>query len=333
MDVHEFAEVFEWREQHGEAEPRGDQVLVVTNALAGRTEAETIEAAVSVLRQAGPVEVIGSQGEEHLPLILDGRGDRPLVVMGGDGSLQAVVRHLWRRGEAAECPVGLIPLGTGNDFARGVGIPLDPVEAAEVILAGQHRPIDLIVETNGGVVINAVHVGAGARAALAARPLKPWLKIAAFPVGAVIAGLTVLGWRVRVTVDGRRVGSESNGRALMVGVSNTSSIAGGTAALGPQADPSDGLLDVTVSFATGAFARVGYALALRRGEHPDRVDVTQLTGRHVMVSGAPFHVNADGELSGPYRRREWRVLPGGWRCLLPPVVAEPATDEAATATA
>jgi diacylglycerol kinase (ATP) len=306
-------------------------VLVVTNVLAGRIEAESIEAAVAVLRQAGPVEVVGSEGEEHLPLILDRRGDRMLVVVGGDGSLQTVVRHLWRRGETANCPVGLIPLGTGNDFARGVGIPLDPAEAAQVVLAGQHRPVDLITEQRGGIVINAVHVGAGARAAIAARPLKAWLKIAAFPIGAVIAGMTVLGWRLRVTVDGRRVGTDRRGRVLMVGISNTSSIAGGTAAMGPAADPSDGLLDITVSFATGLFARVGYALALRRGDHPNRIDVIQLTGEHVTVSGAPFHVNADGELSGPYRRRDWRVVPGGWRCLLPTAPLEAAVEKQTSA--
>jgi diacylglycerol kinase (ATP) len=83
-----------------------------------------------------------------------------------------LLKHLWRRGEAATTPVGLVPLGTGNDFARGVGIPLDHIEAARLVRTGRPRPVDLIVDDSGGVVVNAVHVGAGAGAAVKARPLE-----------------------------------------------------------------------------------------------------------------------------------------------------------------
>ena len=78
--------------------------------------------------------------------------------------------------------------GHGNDFARGVGIPLDPMAAAQVILTGAARPVDLVTDDAGGVVINAMHVGVGADAAVQARPLKPYLRIASFAVGAVLAG-------------------------------------------------------------------------------------------------------------------------------------------------
>jgi hypothetical protein len=87
-----------------------------------------------------------------------------------------LLKHLWRRGEAATTPVGLVPLGTGNDFARGVGIPLDHIEAARLVRTGRPRPVDLIVDDSGGVVVNAVHVGAGADAAVKARPLKRRLR-------------------------------------------------------------------------------------------------------------------------------------------------------------
>ena len=64
-------------------------------------------------------------------------GCRSIVVAGGDGSLHAVVSALHRRHELAERTLGLIPLGTGNDFARALGIPLDPGEAAAALLSGQ----------------------------------------------------------------------------------------------------------------------------------------------------------------------------------------------------
>jgi diacylglycerol kinase (ATP) len=293
-------------------------MLVVTNDLAGRTEAAAIAAAVDVLDASvdGPVEVVTCQTDDDIDRLLDRRAGRPVVVVGGDGSLHTMLRFLWRRGEAGECPVGLIPLGTGNDFARGAGIPLDAVAAAELVATGAPRPVDLIVDDAGGVVVNAVHVGAGAKAAKLARPLKRWLRVAAFPIGAVLAGVTARGWRLRVHVDGRMVATGRR-RVLMAGVSNARTIAGGTAELGPDASPVDGVADVTVSFAVGPLARIGYALALRRGRHPARDDVVHLTGREVEVAGGPFHVNADGELSGPVRRRRWKVVPRAWRCILP----------------
>jgi diacylglycerol kinase (ATP) len=291
-------------------------VLVVTNELAGRTETDAVASAVEVLQASGPVEVVTCQADDDIDRLLDRRAGRTVVVVGGDGSLHTMLRFLWRRGEAAECPVGLIPLGTGNDFARGAGIPVDAVAAAELIASGAPRPVDLIVDDAGGVAVNAVHVGAGAEAAKLARPLKRWLRIAAFPIGAVLAGLTVPGWRLRVRIDGKIV-ANGRRRVLMAGVSNARTIAGGTAQLGPSASPVDGVVDVTVSFAVGPFARIGYALALRRGRHPARDDVVHLTGREVEIAGGPFHVNADGELTGPIRRRRWHVVPQAWRCILP----------------
>jgi len=236
-------------------------------------------------------------------------------VVGGDGSLHTAVRHLWRRGEADQCPVGLIPLGTGNDFARGVGLPLDPVEAAKVIRTGRPRPVDLVTDDAGGVVVNAMHVGAGAEAAVEARPLKPYLGTAAFPIGAVVAGARAKGWRLRIEVDGRTV--TSGRRVLMAGLANAPSIAGGTATLAPGASVTDGRVDVVISLAVGPLARIGYALRLIRGTHAEREDVLRRPARTLTISGQPFYVNADGEISGPIRRRSWTVRPGAWRFVLP----------------
>jgi diacylglycerol kinase (ATP) len=290
-------------------------MLVVTNDLAGRTEEAPISAAVAELERIGPVERVVSREESDLEAILDGRGDRTLVVVGGDGSLHTAVRALWRRGEADRCPVGLIPLGTGNDFARGVGIPLDPVEAARLIASTGAIPVDLIVDDTGDVAVNAVHVGVGAEAAEAAKPLKPYLRILSFPIGAVLAGARARGWRLRIEVDGRVL--TRGRRVLMAGLANAPTIAGGTAVLGPEASVNDGVFDVTVSLAIRPMARLGYALRLLRGTHPQRDDVIYLTGRQMTVRGEPFHVNADGQLSGPVNGRTWTIHPDAWRCVIP----------------
>src|SRR5262249_39386407 len=104
--------------------------------------------------------------------VLQRAGSRRIVVAGGDGSLHAVVSALYRRHELEHAVVGLLPMGTGNDFARSLGIPLDAVEAAHVVLSGAVRPVDLIVDELGEVVVNNVHVGAGASASRRGAGLK-----------------------------------------------------------------------------------------------------------------------------------------------------------------
>jgi diacylglycerol kinase (ATP) len=291
-------------------------VLVVTNELAGRTEREAVNTVIEVLEAAGPVELARSQVEADLDCVLDRRAGRTLVVVGGDGSLHAALTFLWRRGEASECPVGLVPLGTGNDFARGVGIPIDPVEAARLIVSGTPQPTDLVTDDAGGVVVNAVHVGAGVDAAVLARPLKPYLKIASFPVGAALAGFRAPVWRLRIEVDGKAVVGGRR-RVLMAGLSNAPTIAGGTAVLAPDASVTDGMFDVMVTTAVAPLARVGYAVGLLRGTHSARDDVQTIRGRTLAISGESFRTNADGELAGPFRRRVWTIQPGAWRCILP----------------
>jgi diacylglycerol kinase (ATP) len=291
-------------------------VLVVANDLAGRTQREAVDAIVTELSGNTAVEVVECDEPSDLDDALDQRAGRRLIVLGGDGSLNTTLRYLWRRGEAAQCPIAVVPLGTGNDFARGVGIPLDPVQAARLAATGQPRPVDLITDDAGGVVVNAMHVGVGADAAISARPLKPYLKSAAFPLGAVVAGARARGWRLRVEVDGQPV-TGGRRRVLMAGLANAPTIAGGTAVLAPGASATDGQFDVVVSTAVGPLARVGYALRLMRGTHSDRTDVVWRRGRMLTISGESFYANADGDVSGPIRGRTWVIRPGAWRCVLP----------------
>jgi diacylglycerol kinase (ATP) len=91
---------------------------------------------------------------------------------------------------------------------------------------------------------------------------------------------------------------------------------GGGTELTPDADPTDGRLDVMVSFATGPLERFGYAWHLRSGDHPERDDVISLRAKQVTVSGEDFYLAADGEISGPERRRSWHLEPGAYALLL-----------------
>ena len=107
-----------------------DPLLLIANADAGSAETAALDVALGVLREDVDVEVARTGNPGELDGVLHRAGCRRIVVAGGDGSLHAVVTALHRRHELGKRTLGLIPLGTGNDFARTLEIPLDPGEAA-----------------------------------------------------------------------------------------------------------------------------------------------------------------------------------------------------------
>jgi len=295
--------------------------LAITNATAGGAEHEAVQAALDVLRADGPLRVESTADEHALDTVLAAVERRPqaddpvVVVVGGDGSLHALLNALHRCGDLDRTWVGLIPLGTGNDFARGVGISLDPAEAAAQHVAGRPQKIDALVDDRNRLTINSVHLGIGADAGREAKAWKKRLGRLGYVVGAVKAGVTAPGLRLRITVDGQRL-RHSHG-IIQVAINNAAFVGGGTE-LAPDADPGDGRADVVVSYANAPIARLGYAMRLRRGDHALRDDVLTRRASRVEVAGDAFCINSDGEVSGPYRALSWRLLPGAATMVLPP---------------
>ncbi|RZU31819.1 diacylglycerol/lipid kinase family protein [Blastococcus saxobsidens] len=301
-----------------------DQLLVVVNRAAGTTDEESVTTALTALRSGADVRVAATADPGELLRAVEGRGDRRLVVLGGDGSVHAAVTALDAVGGLdPDEPLGIVPLGTGNDLAQALGLPLDPSESAAVVLTGARRPLDLLRDEAGGLVVNAVHLGAGARASAEAVRFKGRLGAAAYPLGAAIAGVTTAGWKLRVEVDGRVVGHATAGWSpdgtrdvLMAAVCNGPTI-GGATPLAPDALVDDGLLDVVVSTATGPLARAAFATALSTGRHVDRDDVLVVRGREVTVGGGPVDLVADGDLEEDVRGRTWRTERHAWSVLVP----------------
>jgi diacylglycerol kinase (ATP) len=293
-----------------------EPVLLITNAEAGSTDAEKLEGALAVLREHADVEVARTSNPGELDGVLQRRGGRRVVVAGGDGSVHAVVAALHRRNELEKGALALVPLGTGNDFARGMGIPLDPVEAANLALQGQVRPVDLLVNCAGQVVVNAVHFGVGAEAARQAGPWKKWLGRIGYPVGAMIAGFRHEGRRLHVQADGE-VLADLDRKVIQVAIGNGATVGGGTE-IAPKASVEDGLADVVVSFSTTPLARLGYTLHLKSSSHERRRDVVRTQARRIAISGQEFWCNADGEVYGPEVNHEWHVEPRAFHMSLPP---------------
>jgi diacylglycerol kinase (ATP) len=297
-----------------------EQILVVANANAGTLEQEAMDEALGVLRREAEVEVRETSSPEELDDVLEGVAGRTVVVAGGDGSLHAVVNALHRLDLLGSVRLGLVPLGTGNDFARGVGVPLDPCDAAEVIAAGRSCPTDLILSDDGVVVVNNVHLGVGAQASRAATKWKSRLGRFGYLIGAIGAGLKPDFIRVNVTVDGEDL--LPGGNVAQVAIGNGPAVGGGTELI-PGADTTSGHLLVIVSRTVGPLSRLVYLARLKGGSHHLMKEVSRVHGKQVGVGGDEFWLTSDGELSGPHRQRSWEVVPGAVDMYLPEATPGP----------
>ena len=298
---------------------------MITNADAGTADEEALKSALEILRERASVEVHATSQPGELDGVLQRAGSRRIVVAGGDGSLHAVISALHRRHDLADAVVGLLPMGTGNDFARSLGIPLDPEEAALVVASGEVRRMDLIVDELGDVVVNNAHIGAGAAASKRGAGIKEKLGAVGvgrvnlgrlgYPIGALMSAFDEPSVHVHVELDGKVV-TDVDRPVLMVSIGNGANVGGGTP-LTPEADPEDGQVDVMISHAVGTAAKIGYTMHLRRGEHHKRDDVQYLRGSRVTISGDAFWISADGEISGPERQRSWHAEPAAYSFILP----------------
>jgi YegS/Rv2252/BmrU family lipid kinase len=228
-----------------------------------------------------------------------------LLVFGGDGTVHEVANGLPVPG--ADGPlVGLLPAGTGNDLARAIGVPPDPVAAAAELADARPRRLDLL-DCGPRRAANGINAGFAAAATdVLSRRVKKALGPAAYLVGGVRAGLSPPTWPARVEVDGRVV----EGEALAVVVGNGGSFGGGRWLL-PDADVGDGLLDVLVVPADASKAALARHLAKDRRLPRD---LPRLRGpAATVVTDMPCRL--DGEPAPT--PGSVTVIPAAWQVLAP----------------
>jgi YegS/Rv2252/BmrU family lipid kinase len=228
-----------------------------------------------------------------------------LVVFGGDGTVNEVANGLPI--PAADGPlVALLPAGTGNDLARAIGMPPDPVAAAAELAGARPRPLDLL-DCGSRRAANGINAGFAAAATdVLSRRVKKALGPAAYLVGGLWAGINPPTWPARVEVDGRVV----EGEALAVVVGNGGSFGGGRWLI-PDADVGDGLLDVLVVPAAASKAALARHLARDR-RLPG--DLPRLRGPEATVVTA-MPCRLDGEPAPT--PGSVAVIPAAWQVLAP----------------
>jgi diacylglycerol kinase (ATP) len=280
---------------------------LVVNPAAGNGRAGRLLASVrEALDDAGVAhQVSASASLEHAGELAEaaaGRGD-VVVAFGGDGMVGALAAAV----AGARGVLGIIPVGRGNDFARTLGVPMRPADAARVLAQGRLRHVDLIgvgrAQTGGApaagagemIVAGSVYLGIPAiTAEIAKRSAFPRGEMA-YPAAALRA---VLGWRAttfRLELDdGTRTRAlEFDGGAAVVA---NSRYFGAGMMVAPKADPGDGLLDVV--YIRGSKAAMIHALTkIKKGTHVSMSQIGTGRARAVTVTvGRAVPGGADGEL-------------------------------------
>ena len=210
-----------------------------------------------------------------------------VIVAGGDGSIG-------RAAEAAanaRAPLGVVPVGTANDFARALGLPDDPAEATELAATGKRRKCLDLGRVGRRPFVNAASTGLSPVAARKADGLKRFLGPLSYTVGALRAGLFAQPVEARVAVDGR---TAFEGRAWQLIVGLTGAFGGGAEV---DSDPADGRLDLVAIEARSRARLVLHGYGLRSGTVEEQEGVITAAGARIEVdtdSDAGF--NIDGEL-------------------------------------
>lgn len=136
-----------------------DQLLVVIDPLARRTDGEAVRIAKDVLSAgAASTKVCLPEGPEEFARALSRRGSRRPVVVGDDRALLRTVALLHRQRELTACALSLIPVGSALGLARSLGVPTGAVAAARAALDGVERRLDLLVDDSDGVVLGTLRI-------------------------------------------------------------------------------------------------------------------------------------------------------------------------------
>ncbi|GGL89690.1 diacylglycerol kinase [Streptomyces fumigatiscleroticus] len=272
-----------------------DQLLVVIDPVARRTDGESVRIAKDVLSAGAATKVCLPDDSEEFARALRRRGSRRPVVIGDDGALIRAVSLLHRHRELADCALSMVPVGDALTLARSLGVPTGAVAAARTVLDGAERRLDLLVDDSDGVVLGALSIPPHRRRepppTAPGTPERPWLRTCRF-VRDLVAGrparVTAVPGpgpsRLRVEVDGVTLvdlDQPVEGVSVAPGVSGTAEVEVRPVSVGAEAAP------------------------------------LTTAGRTVTVSGAHFRYRADAMVSGPVRTRTWVVREGAWALTLP----------------
>ena len=231
-----------------------------------------------------------------------------VAIAGGDGTINRALTPLLDR----QLALLVIPLGTGNDLARTLGLPLEPMEAIDVAATGQRRLID-IGRVNGKPYLNVASLGLTIEVA---QLQTPRLKRLLGPLSYLVASIRALGrmrsFQVVVTDEegGRRL------RSIQLSIGNGRFYGGGLV-VDDQARIDDGILHLYSLAPRSIWSLMASAVRFRAGRHREVEHAVTMSARWFDVeTNRPLSVSADGEViaSTP---AQFEVTPGALEVFVP----------------
>jgi len=231
-------------------------------------------------------------------------GHTCIVAVGGDGTVHEVASALVH----SEAVLGIIPCGTGNDLAKSLSIPTDPMQALEVLLTGEVICMDA-ASANDMVFCNAAGFGFDVEVLRHMRRYnKHFRGILPYLLGLLRAWFALRRTQITLTANG----SDVSCRSLIVCAANGSYFGGGMQ-VAPLADVKDGLLDVCVIHNVTHFTVLNFLRAFVKGRHVEEKYKKYVhyfkTESFTVSSGEPCPVQLDGEIVGT-TPVTFRILPG-----------------------
>ncbi|MGE4252213.1 MAG: lipid kinase [Parvibaculaceae bacterium] len=268
------------------------RALIVANRRA-RKGRQSLAAAIEHLDRAG-IETVSlpEDASADLAQVIRAHADRVslVVLAGGDGTLNHAAAALHETG----LPFGVLPMGTANDFARTIGVPRDLTRAAQIIIDGHLRAVDL-GEVNGHFFFNVASIGFSAALAreLTAEAKKRWGTL-----GYAFAALNLLRQSRPFTVEIDHDGTIETVKTAQVAVGNGRFYGGGMA-VERTAAPDDGRLDVYSLEIDHWWELLALAPWLRRGTQKSWRKVRAFSATNLTIrTRRPHDINADGEIVG-----------------------------------
>jgi len=293
-------------------------VTVLTNPASGHGNApHAAERAIARLQARGvdAVEVIGRDADHARVMLREAldRGTDAVVVAGGDGVIRLALQELAHR----DVPLGIVPAGTGNDHARAFGVPRDdPAAAADVVADGRMRTVDLglITGGDGSRTWFGTVVAAGFDSLVSDRANRM-----RWPPGRMRYNLAMLAelsklrlLPFRLSFDG---GTPVDCQLTMAAIGNTKSYGGGML-ICPGAEPTDGLLDITMITSASRSRLVRLFPTVFKGTHIELDTVHTRRATVVTVECPGINAYADGDFACALPA-EIRAVPGALRVLVP----------------
>jgi diacylglycerol kinase (ATP) len=236
------------------------------------------------------------------------RARRSVVVVGGDGAIHEAGNGLLRAG--APVPLGVVPAGSGNDYALRVArMPADPIAALEIALTAEPERVDA-GQINDGYFLNAIGVGIDANCTATAERLKRYGLTGRALYMTAALNEVLFNYNRCPTLAAKFDDDPATQRVYAVVAMSIGPTYGGGFKINPDADPQDGLFDVCAIDKPKQLRALRLLPMVERGQHVGQPETHMFRARHIMLESATeIYAQMDGELILS-RRFDVTILPG-----------------------